>query len=102
MAFEDVPESAHWLDSKRAEELLHLHPDGNVHASSASHFLGEVMSGFDELRPRLDQVAVERGEELLEAHRRVRTASRMKGVTCRVEPQLPPDVLGIYVYLPKA
>jgi superfamily II DNA or RNA helicase len=102
VAFEGVPQSAHWLDSKRAEELLHLQPDANVPASSASHFLGEVMLGFDELRPHLDEVAVERGEELLEAHRRVRTASRMKGISYRVEPQLPPDVLGIYVYLPKA
>jgi len=30
----------------------------------------------------------------------VRTAARMQGVSCRVEPQLPPDVLGIFVYLP--
>jgi hypothetical protein len=59
------------------------------------------MSGFDELRPHLDEVAVARGEELLEAHRRVRAASRMKGMSYRVEAQLPPDVLGIYVYLPR-
>jgi hypothetical protein len=39
-------------------------------------------------------------DELLDAHRRVRTAAATKGVRYRVEPQLPPDVLGIYVYLP--
>ena len=27
-------------------------------------------------------------------------AARMSGVKYRVEPHLPPDVLGIYVYLP--
>jgi len=53
--------------------------------------------------------ARQRGEELLEAHQRVRRASKARrssrgsygNVHYRVEPQLPPDVLGIYVYLPK-
>ena len=40
-------------------------------------------------------------EELLDAHRRVRQATRQRGVRQRVEPTLPPDVLGVYVYLPK-
>jgi len=31
----------------------------------------------------------------------VRTASRVRGAKTRVEPNLPPDVLGIYVFLPK-
>ena len=39
-------------------------------------------------------------EELLHAHRRVRTATRLRGLRYKVEPHLPPDVLGIYVYLP--
>ena len=44
----------------------------------------------------LDKVAKQRGEDLLKAHRRVRQASRaLKGTDQRVEPKLPPDVLGI-------
>jgi integrase len=43
---------------------------------------------------------IERGQELLEAHQRVRMASKVRNVRYRVEPQLPPDVLGIFVYLP--
>jgi len=31
----------------------------------------------------------------------VRTAAKAKG-SYRIEPQLPPDVLGVYVYLPSA
>ena len=57
--------------------------------------------GFDLLRPALDEYAQRRGQELLEAHQRVRKASRIRNVKYRVEAQLPPDVLGIYVYLPK-
>jgi hypothetical protein len=36
----------------------------------------------------------------LEAHRRVRKAVRMTGVTQEIEPKLPADILGVYVYLP--
>ena len=43
----------------------------------------------------------EGGEELLEALQGVRRASKIWNVRYRVEPQLLPDVLGIYVYLPK-
>ena len=57
--------------------------------------------GFDLLSPHLDEIAALRGAELLQAHQRVRKASRTRNVRYRVEPQLPPDVLGIYVYLPK-
>ncbi len=61
-----------------------------------------MLDGFETLRPHLNEVAVQRGEELLEQHRRVRTAARMQGVSQRVETQLPSDVLGVYAYLPKA
>jgi len=33
-------------------------------------------------------------------HRRARKATRASGVTHRVEPKLPVDILGGYVYLP--
>jgi hypothetical protein len=37
---------------------------------------------------------------LLDAHQRVRLATRTRNVRYRVEPQLPPDILGIYIFLP--
>ena len=74
----------------------------NVNPDQATDFLRRAIEGFDAIRPHLAEVAMKRGEELLEAHRRVRLASRAKGVRHRVEPQLPPDVLGIFVCLPKA
>jgi hypothetical protein len=45
-------------------------------------------------------LARRRGEEILEAHRCVRKAMRITGVAQRIEPKLPVDVLGVYVYLP--
>lgn len=101
LAFAGSPQNAEWLPADKAEVLLQAEPEANVSPDQAAHFLRTVLDGFDALRPHLDQSARNRGEELLDAHRLVRTASRAKGGSHRVEPQLPPDVLGIYIYLPK-
>jgi superfamily II DNA or RNA helicase len=100
LAFEGSPQNAVWLEPERAEALLQAEPKGNVHTDQAAAFLQRILDDFELLRPAIDAAAQERGAALLEAHRRVRTASRQQGVSYRVEPQLPPDVLGIYVYLP--
>jgi superfamily II DNA or RNA helicase len=99
LAFSGAPENAEWLDEQEAEKLVTLLPDANIHPQQASQFIQRVVDGFEALRPLLDQFADQRAEELLQAHRRVRDAARHKG-RYRVEAQLPPDVIGIYVYLP--
>ncbi len=101
LAFRGAPESAEWLDTETAEKLLSAEPDANIAPEQAGEFVGKVIAGFESLRPQLDEVALQRGAELLDAHQRVRKASKVRNVQYRVEPQLPPDVLGIYVYLPK-
>ena len=101
VAFEGLPGNVSWLSPEQAEALLQLEPDANVPASIASNFLRQVTTGFASVQPQLEEFAVRRGEQILDAHRRVRSAARLKHVTYRVEAQLPPDVLGIYVYLPK-
>lgn len=101
LAFAGAPLSAEWLDTETAETLLAAEPDANITPEQQIDFIRKVIDGFDALRPHLNQVAEERGAELLEAHRRVRIAAQAKGVSHRVEAQLPPDALGIYVYLPK-
>jgi superfamily II DNA or RNA helicase len=102
LAFAGSPQNAEWLESDAAEKLLEAPPEANITPDQATQFLQKAIDGFDLLRPHLDQVAEARGQELLAAHRRVRIASRAKGISHRVEAQLPPDVLGIYVYLPLA
>jgi hypothetical protein len=62
--------------------------------------LARILDDFDALRDRLNHLARLRGEEILEAHKRVRKAMRVTGVNQRIEPKLPVDVLGVYVYLP--
>ena len=52
-------------------------------------------------QPTLDEIASQRANELLRDHRRVRDAAKAKG-TYDVYPQLPVDVVGLYVLMPDA
>ena len=100
VGFAGPPDEPDWLDDADAEGLLAALPGENITGPQQTEFLRRIVEGFDHLRPHLDQVATARGAELLDAHRRVRLASRRRGVSHRVEPQLPPDLLGIFVLLP--
>lgn len=60
----------------------------------------QVVQAWDVLMPRVVEFGRERGRDLEEAHNRVREASEANARAARVEPQLPPDLLGVYVYLP--
>ena len=100
VGFRGTPASAEWLSHEDAERLLGATPDENTSDDVARNFLKKTMGEFDAVRPRLDEVAKAQGKELLDAHQRVRTASRLRGVRYSIEPQLPPDVLGLYIYMP--
>jgi superfamily II DNA or RNA helicase len=100
LAFAGSPQNAEWLSSDLAESLLDAEPEANISPDQATDFLRKVTEGFDLLRVRLDEFKHERAAELLDAHVRVRAASQAKGVSYEVNADLPPDVLGIYVYLP--
>ncbi|MHB1462504.1 MAG: helicase-related protein [Armatimonadota bacterium] len=102
LAFEGSTENAQWLDDDRVEAIFKAMPDSNIAPDAAREFVGKAINGFDNLLPHLNHVAKDRAEVLLDAHRRVRTASGQKGIKYQVIPNLPPDVLGIYVYLPAA
>lgn len=100
-AFEGGPETPRWLAPAAAERLLTLAPRANILPGTATEFLRRVTDRLDALRPQLEQVATERGRELLAAHERVRSAARVRGVLRqRVVPQTPVDVLAIAIYLP--
>ncbi|MGL4465847.1 MAG: helicase-related protein, partial [Planctomycetia bacterium] len=101
VAFAGSPQNAEWLPPEVGEQLLLAEPDANVAADQARDFIQKVIDGVEHLRPKLAEFAAARGEMLLDAHGRVRQASRAKGVRHRVEALNLPDVLGIYVYLPK-
>jgi hypothetical protein len=100
LAFAGPPSDPHWLENGAAERLLAVKPEGNIQPEQASIFVQKVVEGFSTLAPHLEQDARNRGEQLLAAHKRVRNAMKLTRVSYRVEPKLPPDILGIYIYLP--
>jgi hypothetical protein len=83
-----LPDAPEWLAETEAQRLLTLGADANVAGDLARHHLGRIIGGLGAIRPRL------------EAHRRVRRATKATGITQRIEPKLPVEVLGVYVYLP--
>ena len=100
IGFIGSPQNAVWLDNKEAENLLSAIPSSNIDAEQAKESLQRIIDNFEHIKPDLEKIAQQRGEQLLEEHKRVRNASKQKG-TIRVEAQLPPDILGIYLYLPQ-
>ena len=101
-AFAGAPDQAEWLDNAAADALLAAVPEGNVLPDQATSFIVRVVEGRTSLTPHLDSIARTRAQMLLDAHQRVRRAARMRNVKQVAEPQLPVDILGIYVYLPSA
>ncbi len=80
LAFMGSPQTAEWLDNATAERLLRAMPDANITSEQAGDFVRKVAEGFNAIRPHLDEVARQRGEELLDAHQRVRRASKIRNV----------------------
>jgi superfamily II DNA or RNA helicase len=100
LAFSGSPQHAQWLTEAEAEHLLTLTPDANIAAEQARDYIQRVRDDFAALRPHLEAAAQARGAALLAAHQRVRRAAQVRNLRYRVEPQLPPDVLGLFVFLP--
>jgi superfamily II DNA or RNA helicase len=99
LAFTGSPDVAIWLPVDEADHLLDLPPSGNVLPEQARDALERVLARLDGLRPAIDRVAATRAADLGAEHERVRDIADLRGKTT-VTPQLPVDVLGIYVFLP--
>jgi hypothetical protein len=100
VAFAGAPAEGDWLDDATAQALLDAEPDMNVAPEQVRQFVRAVVEGYPMFASQLDVIASERAAELLESHARVREGARMTGVQYAVEAQFPPDVLGVYVFLP--
>lgn len=97
-AFTGDTSAPNWLAEAEAEQVLLVSPDANVPPDIAIQQLEGVTGHFTSIVPSLDAFARARGQRLLEAHRRVRSAAGARG-SYRIE-HSPPDVLGIYIFLP--
>jgi len=100
LGFRGSPAEPRWLPDAELDPLLAAPPAGNVLPSLMRQQLDTLIQRLPQLSPHLDRVAKERAAEVLAAHTRIRQAAQAKG-RVRVEPVLPPDLLGCFVLLPK-
>ena len=99
LAFTGTPDNLSMLDADAIAKLLDAKPTGNLTDSLVRQQLDRLFEVLDTLRPMLNSNAANRAEVLLDAHTRVRSASRMTGQVT-VQPVLPVDLLGCFIYLP--
>ncbi|MER6971189.1 helicase-related protein [Nocardioides sp. NPDC000445] len=109
LAFTGSPAAPQWLDHDQVDALLDAQPSINTPADRARGLITAIAGALPGLQPALTEEAHRAADELRDAHTRVRRAARgtdrahgteIRGLTVR--PQLPIDLLGIYVYLPDA
>lgn len=87
------------LSPETAQKLLdQAQPSANVPLNEKKEVLIETVAWWDRLQPMLEQVMHDRAQRLQEAHYRVRALLKQRQV--RIEPQMPPDWLGVVVLLP--
>ncbi|HVV12027.1 DEAD/DEAH box helicase [Amycolatopsis sp.] len=100
LAFQGSPTDATWLTSDEALALPDLTADENTDPAFGERTLRRVLDALDATGTHLESYGEQLAVELLESHRRVRSASGeiVRGV--RVTAQIPADILGAYVYLP--
>lgn len=100
MAYAGRADDPTWLDAAGTRALLNLTPEGNLDPVQKEDRLTRALSDLAGMEDVLMTRARDRAAALLDAHERVRGAARGQGVTYTVEPPGPPDLLGVYVFLP--
>lgn len=93
----DAPQ---WLSSEDGEVLLTAKPEQNLIQTAIDQQLALLLPSLPKFQQALSVIADQRAAAQLEAHERVREASRTKG-RVSIQPVLPVDVLGAYVLLPR-
>ena len=100
LGFEGSPDDPKWIDEKLLENLLLAVPKGNLSEERKKASVKLMIDGFAGWKGQLDISAKAFAEQALISHKKVREAAQLKNVVYRIDPKLPADVLGVYVYLP--
>ncbi|MDI3420124.1 DEAD/DEAH box helicase [Streptomyces luteolus] len=100
LAFEGLPQRAHWLAGEEAAALLGASASANTNAQLARNHITRTLTGLDVLTGHVEEYGQQLADELAASHRRVRKAGDEIVRGLKVVPQQPADILGAYVYLP--
>lgn len=98
-AYRGRGETVEWLAPEEAERLLDAEPAANIPRQQAVMWLEQASADLPNRERDIAALADARAEAALAAHRRVRDAATMTG-TYRVRASQPPDVLGLYAFMP--
>ena len=99
VGFTGTLEQPQWLDNHTAEILLKTaQPTGDRPLNVKKYELRQLINQIPQLTSHFEQIAQQHAHRLKSAHDRVRVITR--AVPTIVQPQLPLDLLGIYIFLP--
>lgn len=106
LAFTATGAGPTWLTPDQVDTLLAAHPTENTPRDTATNTATAILRALPSLQPHLETQAHDIADELRDAHTSVRQAARgdragtlgIRGLD--VAPQLPVDVLGVYIYRP--
>lgn len=95
------PKDLAWLPDKDALQLLHdARPAANVSPQEKREVLSEVLPLWNPTSPSATELMKMYAADILETHRRVRASAKIVRRGLRVQPHLPPDLIGVMVLLP--
>ncbi len=92
--------SARAVTEDEALKLFKLTPTRNMPKGQQSHFLRQALFSQVRLNQDFEVAAKKKAEQLLGDHRRIREASRARGLRYKVAPILPVDQIGVFVFVP--
>ena len=106
LAFTALPTEPAWLAPSEVDALLTAQPSANTPPDIAHNLAASLLKALPALQPHLEAQAHAIADELRAAHLSVRQTARgeragtlgVRGLD--VTPQLPIDVLGVYIYRP--
>lgn len=100
MAWRKDATDPEWLEPEEIEALLTARPDGNITSEDARSRATSAIEVAGSLMPAFEAEANRRADALEDQHMRVREAAKAKGARVEVTPELPPDLVGLYLYVP--
>ena len=89
------------LSTEEAVSLFNLDATQNTTPDVRERAVKQALERLQEQQSALDDIARGHGQQLLQDHRRVRDSEREGRGTFQVNPQLPADILGVYVLMPE-
>ncbi|MCG9890758.1 MAG: DEAD/DEAH box helicase [Thermosynechococcaceae cyanobacterium MS004] len=98
VGFRGSPTRPEWLPTEEARQLLQAEPSSDLPIAFKTAEMKLLLDRLDEMQDVLGAIAQERADVLTQAHKRVRTLTQEGAL--RIKPQLPMDILGVYVLHP--